>query len=230
MLVGMAWALLAPLLLLIPVAVLVRWMQHRNWPAQARRRWPLALGTVATLVLAVWLPQRWQFAQLCNDLGPPQILQTAQADGFFLDDTTANSFGMRYLQAEGFAWLEARSIDKRDAYTRYTREADGRITSTETGALTAAYRLQATNEDLPGGTHVQRLALTRIDTGALLASAASAHFQGGHARWVLGMWGSATCPTPVTPAGSRTFQKTRHLARDALRPGGAPSAASAASR
>jgi hypothetical protein len=225
MLVGMAWALLAPLLLLIPASVLVRWMRWRGWPGQARWRWPVALGAVAAAVLAMWLPQRWQFARLCDSLGPPQILQTAQADGFFLDDGTANSFGMRYLQEEGFAWLEARSIYRRDAYTRYTRQDDGRITSTETEALTATYRLQTTNEDLPAGTHVQRLALTRIDTGALLASAASAHFQGGHARWVLGTWGSATCPNPVTPAGSQAFRQSRHLARDALRPAGAASAA-----
>lgn len=225
LLVGMVWALFAPLLLLIPAAVLSRWLHRRGWPARPGWRWPLAVGSVAVAVLAVWLPQRLQFARLCDELGPPQILQTAQADGFFLDDTTANSFGMRYLQEEGFAWMEARSIHKRDAYTRYTRDADGRITSTETAALTAAYRLQAVDEDLPGGTHVQRLQLTRMDTGAVLASAASAHFQGGHARWVLGMWGSATCPNPASIGGSAAFQRTRHLARDALRPAGAASAA-----
>lgn len=225
MLVGMAWALLAPLLLLIPAAAL-SWLLHRaGWPPRARLRWPLAVGTVAAVVLAVWLPQRLQFARLCDELGSPQILQTAQADGFFLDDSTANSFGMRYLQEEGFAWMEARSIDKRDAYTRYSRGADGRITSAETPALTAAYRLQAVDDELPGGTHVQRLQLTRMDTGAVLASAASANFQGGHARWVLGMWGSATCPSLMSPTGSRAFGQTWHLARDALRPAGAASAA-----
>lgn len=225
MLVGMVWALFAPLLLLIPAGLLARGMRWRGWPAQPGRRWPVALAAVAAAVAAVWLPQRLQFARLCDSLGTPQILQTSQADGFFLDDGTANSFGMRYLQAEGFAWMEARSIYRRDAYTRYTREADGRITSAEVGALTAAYRLHAVDEDLPGGTHVQRLQLTRMDTGAVLASAASAQFQGGHARWVLGMWGSASCPHPATPAGSRAFQQTRHLARDALQPAGAASAA-----
>lgn len=225
MLVGMVWALLAPLLLLVPAAALVGWMRVAGRPARARLHWPLAVGGVLAAVLAVWLPQRWQFARLCDSLGAPQILQTAQADGFFLDDGTANSFGMRYLQEEGFAWIEARSIFRREGYTRYTRAADGRITGAETGALSAAFRLHAADEDLPGGTHVQRLQLTRIDTGAVLASAASAHFQGGHARWVLGMWGSASCPSPVTPAGSRAFQQTYHLARDALRPAGAASAA-----
>lgn len=225
MLIGMVWAVLAPLLLLIPAAALAWLLRRARWPTRARLRWPLAVGVVAAAVLAVWLPQRLQFARLCDELGSPQVLQTAQADGFFLDDGTANSFGMRYLQAEGFAWMEARSIFKRDAYTRYTREADGRITSTEVAALTAAYRLQAVDEDLPDGTHVRRLQLTRMDTGALLASAASAHFLGGHARWVLGMWGSATCPNPVTPAGNQAFQQTWHLARDTLQPAGAASAA-----
>lgn len=224
MLVGMVWALFAPLLLLIPAAGLGWLLHRRGWPARSTLRWPLAVGVVGTAVLAVWLPQRLQFAQLCDDLGPPQILQTAQADGFFLDDGTANSFGQRYLLEEGFAWMEARSIYKPDAYTRYSRATDGYIASEETTALTAAYRLHAANDELPDGTHVQRLQLTRIDSGVVLARAASANFHGGHARWVLGMWGSASCPNPVTPAGSRAFMQTRHLARDALRPAGAASA------
>ena len=84
--------------------------------------------------------------------------------------------------------------------------------------LTAAHTLQALHEDLPDGTHVQRVAITRRDSGALLASAASAHFNGGRAQWLLGMWGAASCPNPVTAAGSRAFQQTYHLARDTLRP------------
>lgn len=218
MLAGMLWALAAPLLLLLPAAGLAWAMRRHGRPARPALRWPLALGLVAVVVLALWLPQRLQFATLCDSLGAPQVLQTAEADGFFLDDGTANSFGMRYLQEEGFAWIEARSIYKRDAYTRHTREADGRITSTEAAALTALYQLTSASDDLPDGTHVQRLTLTRRDTGAVLARAASAHFQGGRARWLLGMWGTASCPNPVLPEGNRAFRQTYHLARDALRP------------
>lgn len=169
MLVGMLWALPAPLLLLLPAAALVWAMRRAPWPGpgvrnlarQQRRRWVLALGLVAATVLALWLPQRWQFSRLCASLGPPQVLQTA---------------------------------------------------------LTAAYTVLSAHEDLDGGTHVQRQRISRRDTGAMLASAASAHFQGGRARWLLGMWGAASCPNPVTAAGSRAFQQTDHLARDTLRP------------
>jgi hypothetical protein len=49
-----------------------------------------------------------------------------------------------------------------------------------------------------------------------MAQAASANFDGGTAKWVLGAWGSASCPNPVTTAGSAAFQATYHLARDTL--------------
>lgn len=226
MLLGMLWAVAAPLLLLLPAAALVWLLRRAGWPAQqgmtgegqGRTRWAVSLALVAAVVLAVWLPERLAFGQLCDSLGAPTVLRTEPADGFFLDDGTANSFGMRYLQEEGFRWIEARSIDHRNAYTRYTRGDDGRITETEIPALTAAHRLAAESEELDSSTGVQRLTLTRRDTGTVLASAASAHFQGGTARWLLGMWGTASCPSPITPAGSQAFQQTYHLARDALRP------------
>jgi hypothetical protein len=48
----------------------------------------------------------------------------------------------------------------------------------------------------------------------LLAQAAQAHSDGGRAKWVLGAWGTSSCPS----AGSRDWSRWYHLARDVLRP------------
>lgn len=71
----------------------------------------------------VWYVDHQAFVRVCQQYGVPVVTRTAQVDGFFLDDGTANSFGMRYLQSEGFQWMEARSIYRRDAFVRYTRAA-----------------------------------------------------------------------------------------------------------
>lgn len=214
-LIGLLWAIAAPLLLLIPVALLAgllrRW--RPAWPR--RRRWGLAGAVTAAVVAVLWLPQRLQFAALCDGLGPPRIEARAAVAGFFLDDGTANSFGMRYLHEEGFEWIEARSIYRRDAYTRY-RKVDGRIEQQEIDRLSAAHVFTSTHEELPGGVSVQRQVIREREGGRLLAHAASARFDGGIAKWVLGAWGSANCPNPVTTAGSAAFQATYHLARDTL--------------
>jgi hypothetical protein len=214
-LIGLLWAIAAPLLLLMPVALLA-WLLGRWRPAwPRRRRWGLAAAATAALVALSWLPQRLQFAALCDGLGPPRIEARAAVAGFFLDDGTANSFGMRYLHDEGFDWIEARSIYRRDAYTRY-RKVDGRIEQQEIDHLTAAHVFTSTHERLPGGVQVHRQFIRERASGRLMAQAASANFDGGTAKWVLGAWGSASCPNPVTTAGSAAFQATYHLARDTL--------------
>lgn len=216
MLLGLLWSAAAPLLLLLPAALL-SWVLHRVRPDWGRsRRRLLAAALVLAAVLALWVPDRLHFAQRCTDLGPPRVLQRAQADGIFLDDPTANSFGTRYLHDEGFAWMEARSIYQRDRFTRY-RKVDGRIVSDEVDALTAAYTVQSTHEVQDGGVSVQRTTVSERASGRVLASAAMAHFHGGRARWVLGAWGSASCPNPVTADGAAAFEAAYHLARDTLR-------------
>ena len=214
-LIGLLWAVAAPLLLLIPAALLAVQLRRRRpaWPR--RRRWGLAVAVTLAGVALLWLPQRLQFAALCDDLGPPRIEARAAVAGFFLDDGTANSFGMRYLHDEGFDWIEARSIYRRDAYTRY-RKVDGRIEQQEIEQPSAAHVFTSTHEQRPGGVSVQRQEIRERQSGRLMAQAASARFDGGTAKWVLGAWGSASCPNPVTTAGSAAFQATYHLARDTL--------------
>jgi len=123
---------------------------------------------------------------------------------------------MRYLHDEGFAWIEARSLHRRDGFTRYRKVGD-RIEQQEVDALSAAYTVRSQHEVLAGGMSVQRTTVSERAGGRVLASAASAYFEGGSAKWVLGAYGSAQCPNPVTAAGSAAFNATYHLARDTLR-------------
>jgi hypothetical protein len=216
MLLGLLWAAAAPLLLLLPAALLAHGLQRARPAWSHRRRRAVAGALTLAAVATLWVPERLHFAQLCTDLGPPRVLQRAQADGIFLDDPTANSFGTRYLYDEGFTWMEARSIYRRDAFTRY-RKVDGRIVTEEIDSLTAAYAVQSTHEVRDGGVSVQRTTVSERASGRMLASAAMAHFEGGRAKWVLGAWGSASCPSPISAEGSAAFQAAYHLARDTLR-------------
>lgn len=225
-LLGLLWAMAAPLLLLLPWLLVVRVLSAVALPQrlgvgpdrERRVRWATAAALVLAVVLALWLPPRLRFARLCDELGPPRIDAVVQADGFFLDDSTANSFGMRYLHDEGFAWIEARSIYRRDAYTRYTWTPGG-IQTQEVEALTARYSVVALHEpSADGDVSVHRLQVLERDSGRVLASAANANFLGGPAKWVLGAYGSAHCPNPISAAGGEAFQRNYHLARDTLRP------------
>ena len=200
-LIGLLWAMLAPLLLLPLAWVLVKLL---------RLRWPASLGIVAVVTLVVWLPERLAFHNRCVAMGEPTILKTVNADGFFLDDPTANSFGMRYLQKPGFLWLEARSIYNRSKFTRYDKDGE-KINQREIDDLTAQYVLTSTLSE-EGSWNVSRTEISDLSSGEKLAWAESGNFDGGIAKWVLGAYGTSHCPSD-----SDTFKKMYELAWETLR-------------
>ena len=222
MLVGLLWAGLAPLSL-----ALLAWAVHRQLVQRllinryalpgihGRRGWVLAWALVLLPVVLLWWLDWRQFDALCSSEASARILQRAKADLIFLNSRTANSFGQRYLQDEGFAQVEAPSIYRRDGFVRYERDASGTVKATESDALTARYEVREVFSQHHGHTGVNRTEVVDRQTGQVMASAGSASFDGGRVKWVLGAWGSARCPSAFSnPQG---FNAHYHLARDTLR-------------
>ena len=166
MLLGLLWAAAAPLLLLLPAALLAHGLQRARPAWSHRRRRAVAGALTLAAVATLWVPERLHFAQLCTDLGPPRVLQRAQADGIFLDDPTANSFGTRYLYDEGFTWMEARSIYRRDAFTRY-RKVDGRPERITLGRFNQTL---PDSRDFPQGTDLLKSMLGQPELNVRMAS------------------------------------------------------------
>lgn len=214
-LIGFAWAAFAPALLLIPGALL--YLAAGLFPGFTSRKHRVLAAAAITLspVLALWLRDVRRFEARCQALGPAQILERRRADGFFLDDSTANSFGMRYLQDEGFLWLEARSIYDRDRFTRYERTAAG-IDQREVDRITATIEVKSEHaSDALSSTTL--VTISERVTRKVLARAAQSHFNGGGARVVLGAWGARSCPSPLSSAGAEEFNRFYHLAKLTLR-------------
>jgi hypothetical protein len=211
MLFGILWAAFAPLSLVGCFALI--FFLTRNARLSKRHRILISFAATIIPVLLLWAPSRIEFARVCKISGTPVILKTIQADGFYLDDSTANSFGMRYLRDEGFRWIEAKSTYHRDKYTRYGI-SDGKISESEVEKLTARYVLTSHLKEYDSYSDTEFVVADRV-TGETLASAHSMHFDGGAARWVLGAWGVASCPSAMT--GAEDFQKMYHLAKLTLR-------------
>ena len=110
MLLGIVWAMGAPVLILLIGAILYR-TSLRFFPAVEQAHWSAASFGLPFLIVAVlWWGDRAEFDAQCASLGRSIVHETRLVDGIFLDDSTANSFGMRYLQQDRFQWMEARSI------------------------------------------------------------------------------------------------------------------------
>ena len=214
MIIGFIWAIFAPLLLVIGVWVLFLVAKKASVPKPWRFWGPVV--AVAGVTLAFWVPERLAFKSHCDTSSKPTILETAVAEGFFLDDQTANSFGMRYLQEEGFSWLEARSIYDRSRFTRYEM-VDGKIEQREIEQTSAEFtvRSKLKMEKLWSTTETEIL---ETKTGEKMAWANDSHFEGGTMKWVLGVYGTANCPDPRSTEGSERFLAYYHLAKNTLRP------------
>lgn len=221
---GLLLAVFGPVLLLLPVAVFY-WLFRRFALAQrlgVTQRGSiqaahvlLSLLTVALVVTATWVPGRLEFSRLCDELAEPRIHARVKVDGFYLDDSTANSFGQRYLTEEGFAWMEAKDIYRRSAYVRYRREG-GKVVSDSLPELTASHAVRSVLEVRSSSIHVARTEITERVTGKLLAEAHSVTYHGGLLGFILGIYGSGNCPNPASAQGSRQFRAYYHLAREVL--------------
>jgi hypothetical protein len=179
----------------------------------------VATALVMSPVGALWLMDRADFQGVCDGVGAPVVYRKASADGIYLNSGTANSFGMRYLQDEGFSWVEAPSIYTRGAWVRYVRDTASRVASAiatvEIPALTARYEVRESFSQPFPHTGLSITQVVERSTGEVLAKAGSANFDGGRAKWVLGAWGASRCPSAMQ--SSEAFGPYYHLARNTLR-------------
>ncbi len=228
---GLLLSIFGPLFFLLPVGLLYFAFRRVGLAARIGIAAPgaqrvmhalSAAALVGFVVLLTWLPGRLEFGRLCAALAEPRIHARIHVDGFYLDDLTANSFGMRYLHDEGFLWVEARDIYRRGAYVRYRKDGQ-QIETDQIPALAATHRVRSGVEQRPRGINVARTEITERASGKLLAEAHSLTYHGGPLGLFLGTLGFRHCPDPVSAEGNRQFKGYYHLVREVLG-GGSPKA------
>ncbi len=225
---GLLLSIFGPLVFVVPVALLYFVFRRAGLAARlgiagsGSQRTAHALLAACLVVIGVfitWLPGRLEFGRLCDQLVEPRIYDRVHVAGFYLDDPTANSFGMRYLHDEGFAWIEARDIYRRSAYVRYRKDGQ-KIETDQIAALTATHMVRSGVEQRPQGINIARTEITERASGKLLAEAHSLTYRGGPLGMILGIFGSGHCPNPISAEGSSQFNGYYYLAREVL--GGGP--------
>ena len=173
MLFGFLWAAFAPLLLLAAWAGLA-WLLRRFAPGRFGWRGALLLSAVVLGAPLgwIWRQDAEAFQALCRAEGATVIREKAQADGILLTSGTSNSFGMRYLHSEGFAWMESNDIYKRGGFVRYARNDKGEIATTKIDVPTARYEVRLAIIRYPAAGKVfERRSTSIVDraTGEVLA-------------------------------------------------------------
>lgn len=210
---GIIWAITAPLLLLIPGGLLFALLSLTRWSRYMRIA--VAAGLVIATVGTMWWLDCQEFVSVCEESGKPRIFMRGVADGIYLDSGTANSFGMNYVQKQGFAWMEMRSIYDRNKIERVSRDPNGQIRTNPTDTIRARYEVRETFEQPFPHTGLNMTRVIDRQTGTIMAQAGRAHFNGGRMQWVLGVYGTRSCPSAMTD--SADFQAYYYLAQRTLR-------------
>ena len=211
---GILWALIAPLLLLIPCGLLFALLSFTRWSRSMRIA--VATGLVIAAVGTIWRLDHKEFVSICEGVGKPRIFESGAADGFYLDSPTANSFGMSYLHEQGFTWLEMNSIYDRSKIERVIRDSNGQIRTEPADSINARYEVRETFEQPYPHTALSMKRVIDRRTGMVMAQAGSANFSGGRMQWALGVYGTRSCPSAMSD--SADFQDYYYLAQHTLRP------------
>jgi len=214
MLLGIFWAVTAPLLLLVAGGLLFSLLSFTVWTRHVRMA--VAAGLIVVTVGTTWWLDYKEFVSVCEGVGKPRIISRALADGIYLDSPTANSFGMNYLHQQGFTWMEMRSISDRNKVERVTRDANGQFRTEPTDNISAQYEVRETFEQPYPHTGLSMKRVIDRKTGMVMAQAGSATFSGGRMRWGLGLYGTRSYPNVRT--NSEDFQNYYYLAQHTLRP------------
>jgi hypothetical protein len=219
MLLGLIWAAVAPLSLLLLVVAVTRFLRRTGLRAGPRASLALATLIVLLPVTSIWRSDHAEFERVCAGEGKPVIFRRDSATGVFLNSGTANSFGMRYVQEEGFAWIEAPSIYKPGEWVRYQRDTlngnPNTIQTIEIPAITARYEVREEFSKPFSHTGLSQTSIRDRASGEVLATAGTATFSGGRMQWVLGAWGTSSCPSAMR--SPTDFNAYYHLAKRTLR-------------
>ena len=196
MLIGLIWAFFAPAVFVILFFILNRYFFKSTSFSSGSQRYRFIIVIALSPLILIWLPERIKFEQVCRKYGTPIIYKKVKTEGFFLDGSTANSFGMRYLHDDGFKWIEAKSIYNRNEFVRYEKN-DQKIDQKEISAVTSEYIVKTENDQNIKYFN-NKMTISHKPTNELLAVAYSFRFDGGYLKWFVGMWGTASCPSAMT--------------------------------
>lgn len=215
--IGFLWAALAPVLVLLAIALLAHVLKRFFG---VRRYWVAALLGFLLPVAAMYALDRRHFKQVCEQGEPVGLFKKASADGFVLTSQTANSFGTRYLHDDGFKFFE--TLDYMQGYrgwARYALDAERKIVTSRIPGPTARYEVREEHKSLPGTISIQTVTVLDRETGEVLARARDGSYMGGRMSLFLGAWGSARCASFDSVGGVSAFRLFHSLPRFVFRDG-----------
>ena len=212
--IGILLAIIGPLLL-IPVTWLVNRFVIRPLVKPAKVSLLLSLAVVAVAVVLSYVPGKLEFDRLCAEHATPTVVQRIKVDGFYR--TRLYPYEARPFLEDGmFQYVEAPNMYEDEKFLRYSRAADGAIAKEAVSAVTSTYAVSDTFSQLSYGITLSEKRVFEHVSGRELARAGQVVYSGGPLSLLLGVYAMSSCPSIVTPQGSKNFEIYYTLERHVL--------------
>lgn len=176
----------------------------------------LSVGAVGLTLALSYFPGKFEFNGLCTRYSKPQVQKRVMVDGFYRTRLYPYE-AARFLREEGFAFVEAPHMYKKNIYVRYSMLADGKVREQETTELVSQYGVREDFSQPSYGILMNQKTVYQIASSRQFANAAGVTYTGGPLSLLLGTYALSSCPDIRTPSGSEDFKTYYHLEKAVLR-------------
>ena len=168
------------------------------------RAWFVSAAIVAVVMIASYLPGRFEFDRMYSQHAAPSVSDQVEAKGFFRTRLFPYE-AAQYLRDGSFEFVEAPHPYREGEYVRYSGSGTGKIDEQPIPTISAVYGVRETFSELSGSLTMTEKVIYEIATERELARAASINYHGGPLSIFLGTSGMTSCPDILSEEGSRHF-------------------------
>lgn len=172
--------------------------------AQRKAYWVATILVVAVL-LASRLPGHYQFLAQCSEHQRPQVATRVQVDGFYRTAALAYE-AAEDLRDGRFHFIEAPDPYRAGVELRYSLDSSGAMHRVEIEERQSKFGVSTTYTTPSPGLSVHQKQIFELQSGNIIAEAASLTYDGGPLSWLLGSYAMESCPDPATAQGSENFR------------------------
>ena len=213
--VGILLAIAGPLLLipiiwiiyrLITKKIIYRYFSNRFSPPVNDL---LAIGVTTIFIMVVlvasYLPGKIEYDKLCEQFSTPAIERHVNTDSFFRTRLYPYE-AKQFLGDDGFKFVEAPHMYKKDRYIKYSLSGEGEIIEQEINEPVSQYGVRDELKLLASGINLSQKTAYEMESGREFARASTVLYSGGPLSLFMGIYAMSNCPDIRTEKGSKDFE------------------------
>ena len=177
----------------------------------------IAMTTLFILIVLVvsYLPGKFEFDKLCKQYSTPSIEKRVNANSFFRSRLYPYE-AKQFLGDDGFIFVEAPHLYKKERYIKYSLSEEGEIIEQEIDKPVSEYGVRDDLELLASGINMSQKTAYEMKNGKEFARASTILYSGGPLSLFMGIYAMSNCPDIRNEQGSVDFDTYYNFEKEVL--------------